>query len=213
MTSICSLLDNPCKKWLSDYEVRAKHTRRFEKLKQNSGFMLYETKIRPPSRDPSLLWCPRVRDRAYIYMNKSFVAVLRREMSIYSTPISLNRGQSLQIFLENEGRMSSENLNDRKGFLGKIVFAYRQLTNWNMKGFSFNNYRKIEKIISKLYDHNAKVKLSVKNGPILLHAEFDLKPEQIHDTYINCTGWGKVNVIKFTLIFMLNWIFSGNHFH
>lgn len=30
------------------------------------------------------------------------------------------------------------------------------------------------------------------NGPVVFHAEFDIVTDEIHDTYLDVSGWGKV---------------------
>lgn len=36
----------------------------------------------------------------------------------------------------------------------------------------------------------------LSNGPIIFHAEFDITSEEIHDTYLDVSGWGKVMMVR-----------------
>lgn len=95
----------------------------FEKMDQNSGFILYETNLPIIKRDPATLTLNLLRDRAYIYVERHFVGVLSRANNIYSLPLSLGMGKKLQVFVENEGRINYGVPNDFKGILGNVTFG------------------------------------------------------------------------------------------
>lgn len=48
----------------------------FEELNQNSGFILYETSLPHFKADPSLLKVDKLRDRAYVYVDRVMTAIL-----------------------------------------------------------------------------------------------------------------------------------------
>jgi beta-galactosidase len=86
----------------------------FEELNQNSGFVLYETTLPPFTRDPSELVINDLRDRAYVYVDEYFVGILSRENAIKSLPISSGLGTTLQILVENQGRINFQVADDYK---------------------------------------------------------------------------------------------------
>jgi hypothetical protein len=86
----------------------------FEELNQNSGFVLYETTLPAFTRDPSELVINDLRDRAYVYVDEYFVGILSRENAIKSLPISSGLGTTLQILVENQGRINFQIADDYK---------------------------------------------------------------------------------------------------
>lgn len=168
----------------------------FEELDQNSGFILYETKLPRTNRDPALLKLADLRDRAYIYVNRQFVGILSRENKIYSLPLGLSMGKDLQIVVENEGRINYGIANDFKGILGNVYYDSLILLNWTMTGFPLDDYQKIEELtttVRKKYgtQKTASAKSFLRSGPTVFYAEFILKPEEVADTYLDTSGWGK----------------------
>lgn len=122
---------------------------------------------------------------------QEFVGVLSRENNIYSLPLSTGQGNTLQIFVENQGRINYNIANDFKGILGSVTLNGIELFNWTMTGFPFEEYSKIEEII----EENETVRYNknfLKAGPMLFHGEFNISEEHIWDTYLNPAGWGKV---------------------
>lgn len=186
---ICSILETDCHEGLSSYHFNSQITKSFEALNQNSGFVIYETKLPPSDRDPSLLDIETLRDRAHVYVNKKFFGILSRESSVSSLPIRLGTGNFLQILVENQGRSSNVMEDNFKGILSNVKYGETILQNWRMIGLPFDNYDKIEKFIGK---YKNRKKMSLEKSPTLLHAEFTLGENDIGDTYLNPTGWGKV---------------------
>ena len=79
----------------------------FEQVGQENGFMLYETGIDRLFTDPAKLEIAEIHDRAYIFVNKEPRGVLSRAENIKSMPLSVDVGDTLQILVENQGRMHS----------------------------------------------------------------------------------------------------------
>ncbi|KAG5672448.1 hypothetical protein PVAND_002576 [Polypedilum vanderplanki] len=190
------LLDLNGRRHLSSFTVTSLNPMTFEALNQNSGFILYETKLPNVKRDPVLLKINELRDRAYIYVNRQFVGVLSRENKIDSLPISSMLGEDLQIIVENEGRINYGIANDFKGIIGNVQYNSVILLNWTMTGFPLENYRQIDDLVSVLrrkYGSNrtASIKSYLRSGPTIFHGEFILKESEIADTYLDPTLWGK----------------------
>lgn len=190
------LLDSNGRRLLASFTKKAELPQTFETLDQNSGFVLYETFLPKTNRDPALLTITSLRDRAYVYVNRQFVGVLSRENKIESMPLSLGHGNELQILVENEGRINYGIANDFKGIVGKVYYDSLMLVNWTMTGYPLDNYEKIEELTTVIRKkHGAQRTVSakgyLKSGPTLFYAEFILKSEELADTYLDTTGWGK----------------------
>lgn len=190
------MLDSSGRRHLANFTRKAEQPMTFEELDQNSGFILYETKLPRTNRDPALLKLADLRDRAYIYVNRQFVGILSRENKIYSLPLGLSMGKDLQIVVENEGRINYGIANDFKGILGNVYYDSLILLNWTMTGFPLDDYQKIEELtttVRKKYgtQKTASAKSFLRSGPTVFYAEFILKPEEVADTYLDTSGWGK----------------------
>lgn len=190
------LLDSVGRRHLVNYTKKAVSPQSFEALDQNSGFVLYETTLPKTNRDPALLKLADLRDRAYIYINRQFVGILSRENKIYSIPLGLALGKDLQILVENEGRINYGIANDFKGILGNVYYDSLILLNWTMTGYPMDDYKKIEELTTSVRKKHGTQKLAsakshLKSGPTLFYAEFILQADDVADTYMDPTGWGK----------------------
>ena len=80
----------------------------FEQVGQENGFMLYETGIDKLFTDPAKLEIAEIHDRAYIFVNKEPRGVLSRAENVKSMPLSVDVGDTLQILVENQGRIRAQ---------------------------------------------------------------------------------------------------------
>lgn len=117
-----------------------------------------------------------------------------------SIPISANFGSKLQILVESQGRINFNIANDFKGILGDVKLNGRVLTNWTNTGYPLENYVQIYNLLveGQLENGIRREKTNkefLHEGPTIFHGTFDisLQPDQIHDTYLNPVGWGKVS--------------------
>jgi len=172
----------------------------FEELNQFSGFVLYETSLPEFTRDPNNLVIEKLRDRALIYIDHKLVGVLSRENNIKSLPISAGYGKTLQILVENQGRINFQENFDFKGILGNVSVQtfespyYEELKHWTTTGFPFdNNDENIEQFIAAQEENYTPSKNGwLKNGPVLFHGTLVISEEnERFDTYWDTTGWGK----------------------
>jgi len=191
-----TLLDSTGRKFLANYTRFSETPMSFEALDQYSGFVLYETKLPYSQRDPVMLKFGDLRDRAYIYVNRQFVGIISRANKIYSIPIGLSLGDELQIIVENEGRINYGNLNDFKGILSNVYYGTQILANFTMTGFPFDEYRKIDEVTAAVRrkqssQRTPSARSYIRSGPTLFYTEFILKADELADTYLDPTGWGK----------------------
>ena len=80
----------------------------FEQVGQENGFMLYETGIDKLFTDPAKLEIAEIHDRAYIFVNQEPKGVLSRSENVKSMPLSVDVGDTLQILVENQGRIRAQ---------------------------------------------------------------------------------------------------------
>lgn len=112
-------------------------------------------------------------------------------------------GSKLQILVENQGRINYGIANDFKGILGNVYFNKLPLLNWTITGFPLEDGIQVENMIrSSIYrDVREEPIISansqyLQNGPAIFYANFNILSNEIHDTYIDPTGWGKVSLIS-----------------
>lgn len=135
------------------------------------------------------------------------VGILSREN--LATSIALNAGfagKTLQILVENQGRINYNVANDFKG-LGEVLFNGQALQNWTLTGFPLDDGNQIEDLISEyigndVNDNSGRISSFssdiLQSGPIIFHTTFDIDADEIYDTYVNPVGWGKVRLSIFT---------------
>lgn len=131
------------------------------------------------------------------------VGILSRENQALSIPLSAAySGKTIQILVENQGRINYNVANDFKG-LGDVLLNNQTLQNWTITGFPLEDVGEIEDLILENFGNDVNghdqfgrsTKFSsdiLNNGPIIYHTAFDINAAEIYDTYVDPTGWGKV---------------------
>lgn len=171
----------------------------FEAMDQFSGFLLYETVLPAFEIDPTVLTINGLADRALIYIEDRFVGTLSRENAVHSLPISTGMGKRLKILVENQGRINFNKLDDIKGILGNVTInlfepkAVRLLNNWKMSGYPLEE---IVDFTAAAVESNEAITIHTRgilnSGPVFFYGTLDIaEDEEIKDTYLNPTGWGK----------------------
>ncbi|KAH8413958.1 hypothetical protein KR009_008460 [Drosophila setifemur] len=169
----------------------------FEELDQFSGLVLYETELPSMDLDPALLKVGQINDRAHVFVDQELVGTLSREAQIYSLPLSKGWGSTLQILVENQGRVNYYISNDTKGIFGEVSLqlhngGFLPLENWRSTAFPLeqfsvkrwqcqNDGRMLDSILAR--------QRVLRNGPILYAGT--LIVEEVGDSYLNMVGWGK----------------------
>lgn len=190
---ITSILTKSGRKAMTTQTFKKSRPLSFERINQNAGLVLYETIIPIIKKDPSVLTVNELHDRAMIYVDQQLIGILSRENQIYSIPLSQSYGKKLQILVENQGRISDVSIADQKGILGNVTINGENLLNWNITGFSLENYKNMEKITNYMIYYNITEKVDLKTGPTLFYGEIIMQEKNLYDTYLETTGWGKVN--------------------
>lgn len=133
-----------------------------------------------------------------------FIGILSRETLANTLTISATAGGVLQILVENQGRINFEIANDFKGIIGDVLLNNNPLNNWNITGFSFENESKFNDLFTQIeQDPDGLNTIGNRsheilfNGPVIFEGKFDIKQDEIYDTYIDPSGWGKVPYKKY----------------
>lgn len=198
MTAVESIFSDTSRNLLGKPSIRTDKLLTFEELDQNSGFVLYETTLPKFTRDPSLLTINGLRDRAQIYVDEFYVGTLARENAIFSLPITAGWGSKLSILVENQGRINFDILDDYKGILGNVTIQIyeepytQELSDWTITGYPFENYDKFTQLFtSQTEGASVNGRGYAIHGPVSFKGDLVIETAEIHDTYIDMTGWGK----------------------
>nr|CAD7432748.1 unnamed protein product [Timema monikensis] len=187
MFPVVSLLEDEVKSGLGTPTVIEKYPLTFEALGQSYGFVLYETMVPSDIGDPSLLDVKTIGDRALVFLDKVLKGVLSRSRNITTLSLITKDNQTLQILVENQGRINyGSRINDTKGLLSNVTLDDSELTQWKMTGFPLSS-------ISWLQEQNTKNLSETLLLPAFYRGEFQL-PENNNstlDTYLDTTGWDK----------------------
>lgn len=131
-----------------------------------------------------------------------------------STEINVVPGQILQILVESNGRLTSSIYNRTYGIIGDALLNDVILSNWSITGFPFDKLENDPRLLKLLNAVPA-----VQQEPSVLNrmlnrktAAFATEPiifkgsfivNQISDTFVDPTGWGKVQYLFAVLLFWL----------
>lgn len=130
-----------------------------------------------------------------------FLGILSRENIVNSLPISAGFGDTLQILVENQGRINYGIANDFKGILGAVKLNNVTLDDWTITGFPLDNYDKLQNMLhqttspqdNSLTKEKHSNKIYLRTGPTIFEGSFEITSDKIYDTYFDSTGWGKVS--------------------
>ncbi|UYV64046.1 GLB1L [Cordylochernes scorpioides] len=185
--------------------VYSKTPRSFESLRLAHGFCLYSTVVGFRSNDPAVLSIPGLADRAHVFVDRRPVGILSRGTNTFSMPLpSVLPGQTLQLLVENQGRINSAgNLTDFKkigrdfvvmrgriqmlnfgcvqGLGSSVTLDGRLLKGWDMQPLPMNQ--------TTLQGET----VPTQGLPTIFTGDFDL-PDNVSpaDTFLDTRGgWGK----------------------
>ncbi|KAH8404859.1 hypothetical protein KR222_006259 [Zaprionus bogoriensis] len=171
----------------------------FEEIDQYSGLVLYETQLPSMDLDPALLQVQELRDRAHVFVDQQLVGTLSREARIYALPLSKGWGSTLQLLVENQGRINYDRANDTKGIFGDVTLQLHNggalpLENWTTTGFALEEYAvkawlQQRKTAESSEESTVPNQRLLRSGPIVYTGVFNV--QEVGDTYLNLAGWGK----------------------
>ncbi|MXV50103.1 beta-galactosidase [Pedobacter sp. HMF7647] len=152
----------------------------FEDLNQDYGYVLYSTQL--SGGKSGVLKLKDLRDYAVIMVNGKTVATLDRRLNQDSVNLTLPAGTiKLDILVENMGRINFGKymLQNRKGITEKVLFAGKEVTNWQMFSMPFADISHI-KYGTKPFNFSS---------PVVRKGSFTI--ETPADTYLDMRKWGK----------------------
>jgi len=148
----------------------------FETIGLDYGFMLYRTRVETAMR--GTLKIGALHDYALVMEGTRVVGRLDRRLNQDSLEIALQPGATLQILVENMGRINfgPKLMEDRKGILGQVTLDGKTLSGWEMCPF------RIDRLPRLTFGPAAP-------APAFHRATFQVP--KLGDTYIDMRGWGK----------------------
>lgn len=124
---------------------------------------------------------------------------MSRGNDVNSVPITAGAGKTLQILVENQGRINYASGSDFKGIIKHAYYQGHILCNWTITGFSLEDTQQINDLLPSyersIYKQKYRKQSILRNGPVFYRTTFDILNDEIYDTYIDTSGWGKVRSI------------------
>lgn len=158
----------------------------FEEMNQGYGYVLYSRRFNQPIS--GTLEIPGLRDYAVVYMDGEKVGVLNRNTQTYSMEIEIPFNSTLQILVENMGRINygSEIVHNKKGIISPVKIAGMEITgSWNMVQLPMSE----APVPANLRDNTSAEAGKLKNAPVVYEGTFNL--DKTGDTFIDMENWGK----------------------
>lgn len=162
----------------------------FEQLNQGYGYVLYTRHFNQPIS--GTLEIPGLRDYAVIYIDGEQVGVLNRNTQTYSMDIDVPFNSTLQILVENMGRINygSEIVHNTKGIISPVTIGGKEITgNWNMYKLPMDKAPEISGWKGNISTSNTANLAKLKNVPVVYEGSFTL--DDAGDTFIDMESWGK----------------------
>tara|TARA_R110000751_G_scaffold34864_2_gene86207 strand:- start:283 stop:1224 length:942 start_codon:yes stop_codon:yes gene_type:complete len=151
----------------------------FEELEQGYGYVLYKKRFTQPIN--GTLKVPGLRDFATVYVNGKKAGVLNRVFNTYEMPIKIPFNGSLEILVENMGRINygSEIVNNLKGIIKPVTINDYEITGgWEMYKAPF---------VEVPQDLKSE---TIKTGrPVIYSGNFEL--DNLGDTFLDVSDLGK----------------------
>ncbi|QGH36118.1 beta-galactosidase [Gracilibacillus salitolerans] len=155
-----------------------------EKMGQDYGFILYETKIAGP-RDNGKLFLQDVHDRALVYVDEKYIGTIERWSDNKYIELSIpENGVKLSILVENMGRINyGPLLKDRKGITEGVRFENQFLYDWNIYRLKMDDLSRLDFMDIKPDEASPQSTPAFYQGHITI--------EEPADTIIHLNGWIK----------------------
>lgn len=172
-TSLFSLIEKM-------HPVQSDTPRTFEQLNQGFGYVVYSKRFKIPVKGK--LELEGLRDFAIIYINHQKACVLNRYYNNYSCQIDIPENATLDIFVENMGRINygAEIIHNLKGIISPVKIDGKEITgNWKMYPFSMEH--------QPLFKGNGNG--YTKNVPVIYSGSFSLS--KTGDTFLDMRKFGK----------------------
>jgi beta-galactosidase len=151
----------------------------FEELNQGHGLVLYSKAF--PAATSGQLKIEGLRDYARVFVNNQFAGELNRQSNQYSVNISIPKNGTLDILVENMGRINygADIIHNRKGIISPVKINGQDITgSWEMYKLPLHAPP----------DFKLK-KSAAKDLPAVYEVEATLT--EVGDTFLDMSNWGK----------------------
>ena len=183
-TDVFSLIGKPT---IFDKVEESRNPLTFEQLGQDSGFVLYEHTFNYATTDPALLEVSIIHDRGYVFVDNTYVGVFCRYAQVQTMPIQIRPGQSLYIFVENQGRVNGDIHmdDDFKGIISSVKVNGHCLYGWKMHSMPLSsvNTQNLKDEDTSSGHNNLGFFVGTFKTPCNEHKS--------NDTFLLTPGWGK----------------------
>lgn len=163
----------------------------FEQLNQGYGYVLYTTHFNQPLK--GMLNVDGLRDYAVVYVDGKKTGELNRYYKDYSIEIDIPFNSTLQILVENWGRINygEEIINNTKGIISAVKIDDIEIDGeWKMFGLPMDRQPDLEKWSKRLVTINdGKNNIQLKDKPVIYEGTFIL--DKVGDTFLDMKNWGK----------------------
>lgn len=162
----------------------------FEQLNQGYGYVLYTRRFNQPIS--GTLEIPGLRDYAVVYVDGEKAGVLNRNTQTYSMEIDVPFNATLQILVENMGRINYGSLitENNKGIISPVTIAGKSITGgWHMYKLPMDQMPDCTKMGSCAYTNDTAHGARLKDCPVVYEGTFTLN--ETGDTFIDMEEWGK----------------------
>lgn len=167
----------------------------FEQLNQGYGYVLYSRHFNQPIS--GTLEITGLRDYAIVYVNGEKVGELNRYYKNYSMEIDIPFNSSLEILVENMGRINygAEIVHNNKGIISPVQINGMDIEgDWEMYKLPMSEASTMAKIgkseaLDNLQDTNSKLNAKLAGRPVIYEGTFNLA--ETGDTFIDMSAWGK----------------------
>ncbi|NDV67326.1 beta-galactosidase family protein [Dysgonomonas sp. 25] len=163
----------------------------FEQLNQGYGYVLYRKHFNQPIS--GTLEVKGLRDYALVYADGEKAGELNRYFNNYTMDIDIPFNSTLEIFVENMGRINygTEIVRNTKGIISPVTINDMVIEGgWEMIQFPMDKAPDFEEMNKNcVYDNTETVALSLIGRPALYKASFNLS--ETGDTFLDMEDWGK----------------------
>lgn len=163
----------------------------FEQLNQGYGYVLYSRHFNQPLSGK--LEVPGLRDYAVVYVDGEKVGELNRYYKHYSLEIDIPFNSTLDILVENMGRINygEEIVRNTKGIISPVSIAGNEIMdNWEMYRLPLDKMPEFAGLDEEdVYENTEEAAPDLRGKPLFYEASFQL--DKVGDTFIDMEEWGK----------------------
>jgi len=169
--------------------VKSNNPLTFEQLNQGYGYVLYARHFNQPIKGK--LEILGLRDFATVYVDGKMIGELNRYHKNYSIDIDIPFNSTLEILVENMGRINygAEIVRNTKGIISPVTInGYEISGNWELYQLPMSQAPELDSNLARDI-LNADDKKDLSRKPLLYHGNFYL--DELGDTFIDMERWGK----------------------